>query len=272
MYFERHESNLQNPESKCFRFESFSNPFISHEVFNLAKRQMDERTYRQEILAEWVKADSGANLVFYCFDRARHGSANGETSQFGRDITRKITLKRCGIARPNIIGVDYNWDFPNYAVVWRVFEPNIWVAVDVVSAKGHAGHLAIEIKKRGYSDSLIVDDASGRYNHGPKSSTRLLRAEGFKVFHPNKNPLVTDRVDAALSKLAPVEGDPSIYVVSPQCDELMEAFESLQWSKTAGKIDKSMGVDHVIDAATYPIAFFCPVGKLPRTITGLLAA
>ena len=263
-YYERHQRLLKQSDSESIHFDSYSNPFIDPNVFILAKEQMDERRYRQEILAEWIPVDE-ESLIFYNFKRAIHCL---DIPQYKwKDITKNITKRKCGIAKRYIIGVDYNWDYPNYAVIWQVCHPNKWIAMDVISAKGHAGHLAAEIKDRGYADCVIIDDASGSYNRGSKSSTRLMRASGITVMHPTRNPTITDRINAALAKMSPVNGDISLFLGMPHCNEIAEAMEACIWAPGGKKIDKSAGVDHIIDAATYPLHFFEPPAKLPSKPT-----
>jgi hypothetical protein len=75
-----------------------------------------------------------------------------------------------------------------------------------------------------------------------------------------------------LAKISPADGDPSWFISLPECDELAEALEAAIWGKTGQKMDKSQGVDHVIDAARYPISYFDPAAKLRRTTLHLQKA
>ena len=129
MYLDRHKRILEDAKAAIHAFSSFDNPFIPHEVFALAKAHMDEKTYRQEILAEWVYRED-IPLVLWSFDREKHCVTL--PFDIGRDITKEVTRKRCGVSRSYICGVDYNWDYPNFAVLHKVYAPNIWVTVDVV--------------------------------------------------------------------------------------------------------------------------------------------
>lgn len=274
----RHEKLLEDSEATVLRFDSYTNCFVSHEAFKLSKRHMDERTYRQEILAEWV-FDEDLKLVANGFSREKHSVEFPLKNAV--DITAKITHAICGVARAFIGGTDYNWDYPNYCVLYKVYRqtddrgvpikgiPNKWVAVNVVRSKGHAGHLGHAIKEAGYSaldrlhrkDVLILDDASGQYNKGPKSSSRLMRKAGFEVKHPNRNPPVHDRVNAFNAKLNPVEGESSWGIVLPECEELAESLETLEWANGGKGIDKIAGKDHVFDGCSYPVIFFEPAAR-----------
>jgi hypothetical protein len=265
-FHDRHKKLLEDPDSVVIQFDSYSNPFISHRVFELAKQQMDERTYRQEILAEWI-VDEDENLIFYCFSREKHQTAWPPSK--AKDITREYSKKKAGTAKSFIVGVDYNWDYPNYAVIYKILEGNRWVAIDIVATdpqqgESHAGFLAKALKDRGYGDSVIVDDATGQYGKGSRSSFILLRRAGFVVLHRTKNPNVTDRISAVLVKMAPVQGEITFFLALPRCEELALALESLVWAPNGKNLDKTAGLDHVVDAATYPIAFFEPTTRISR--------
>lgn len=264
-YEQRHKRNLEGQangdEFSCHRFESYDNIFVPKKTFDLAKKQMDKMTYQREILADWNALDDGEPIVFRCFSRDLHGIA---TTKGLKDITLSYTKKKCRMPRAYIVGVDPNWDYPNYAVVYKVFHPNIWVAIDVVSCLRHCGELGKVLVEKGYSSSVIISDASGRYNRGLNSSDRMLRAKGFFVTHPHVNPRQTESIDALLLKMDPMEGRATWRILLPNCDELAEAMEVQIWNKQGQKLDKSRGTDHVIDAARYPVSFFEPAARMKR--------
>lgn len=285
--FDRHQQYMEDPEARCIEFASYSNPFISRRVFDIAAKRMDKRRFGVEVQADWdiiaqMEAEDGPKHVFSSFNRELH--ALHWPAVNAKDITAQVVRRKIGQTADFIIGVDPNLDWPNYAVVYKVLaplhtgEPNRWVAIDVISSKGHTGHLGKRIKEAGYPASrcVIIPDASAHYNglysSGPKSSARLLRAEGFTVKYPMKNPLVVDSVNDMLAKISPADGDPSWFISLPECDELAEALEAAIWGKTGQKMDKSQGVDHVIDAARYPISYFDPAAKLRRTTLHLQKA
>jgi hypothetical protein len=276
--FARHQEYLQDPEAGCFFFDSYSNPFISKRVFDLAAKRMDKQRFEIEVMANWdtvakMEAEDGPKIVFGAFNREIHGVRG---VSHGTDITAQVTRRKIGEGKKFIIGVDPNLDWPNYAVVYKVYsplksgDPNRWVATRVISAKGHCGHLGRRIKEAGFkaSECVVVPDASSHYNglysSSGKSSARLLRAEGFTVKYPAKNPLVTDSVNDLLAKIAPAWGEPSWFLDVVECEELAEAMEAAFWNKAGDRIDKSLGVDHVIDAARYPVSYFEPAAKFSR--------
>ena len=254
-------------------FPSRDNPFIDKRKWEIMKTQMDERRYRQEILAEFVPKEQDRPLVAPWFTREKHCIEKGWPIPDAEDITREVTRKKLNISRDFIVGVDANWDYPNYAVVFQVFRVpvhgdkqlsvmtdkgprhkrgtrDIWVAVDVIAKDNHCGRLAKELKSRGYGNCAIVPDVTAK---GP---IRMMRGAGLKVFHSKRNPYQTDSVNDFAAKMAPVDGLPGIYILMPTCQELTEALELAVWMKSGKKIDKALGVDHVIDAFRYPISHF----------------
>lgn len=264
--YDRHVQYAEEDETECIEFSSYDNCFINKTVFDIARKRYEKRRYLIEVEADWdtiaEMVGEENKLVFDGFQRATHCV---KWPMLAEDITRAVIQKKTGYSRQYAIGIDPNWDWPNYAVVFKCVklpsssEPT-WVAVDVISRKGHCGHLGRSLKKHGYNgqNSYLVPDASAKYNRGKKSSARLLRAEGFKAMCSRaKNLDVVDSIDAVREKLFPVDGPPRLLIAERQCQELVEAIELAVWSPD-GKHIKKTGEDHVCDAMRYVIDFFEP--------------
>jgi len=115
----------------------------------------------------------------------------------------------------------------------------------------HAGHPII-----------VYPDASGqsrKSNNASESDLSILRAAGFSVRVNATNPRVKDRV---LSVCAMVNKDGARrYRINPEtCPELVESLEKQAYDKN-GEPDKSGGLDHIIDAAGYFIAYRYPIQR-----------
>lgn len=127
------------------------------------------------------------------------------------------------------------------------------------------------IKDRYRDHSIIVyPDASGgsrRSVLASESDLSLLKAAGFRVSVNPANPAVKDRV---LSANALIHKDGKRrYKVNPQtCPHLVESLERQAYNKN-GEPDKTSGFDHVIDAATYMLAYRYPIVKRIATVTPL---
>lgn len=280
--FQRHKDYAEDEDATCLEFGSYTNCFISKRVFDLAKKRMDKTRYSIEVDANWetvakLEEEEGPKYVFAkFFNHEQHTVSLPLDPELWPDITETKISKKIRAPQGKrwrfVVGVDANTDYPNYATVFKAYAPRKpgypirWVAIKVIAKMGHCGHLAQELKRQGFGprSTLIVPDASCAYNaqiEGKRKKTpvRLMRAEGYTVFVRRKNPSVSDTVDSILAKLDPVEGEPSFFIANPDADELIEAFEQAFWDKNTGtKIDKSLGVDHVLDCARYVIHLFEP--------------
>jgi hypothetical protein len=109
---------------------------------------------------------------------------------------------------------------------------------------------------------LVYPDASGqsrKSNNASESDLSILRAAGFSVRVNPTNPRVKDRV---LSVNAMIHKDGARrYRVNPEtCPQLVESLEKQPYDKN-GEPDKAGGLDHIVDAAGYFIAYRYPVIK-----------
>jgi hypothetical protein len=99
----------------------------------------------------------------------------------------------------------------------------------------------------------VYPDASGggrKTQDASASDLALLRQAGFSVLANAANPAVRDRVLAVNRALERSE----VLVNPDRCPSLVEALEKQAYTKN-GEPDKSAGLDHVIDAAGYCIAY-----------------
>jgi hypothetical protein len=279
-YSDRYERLKELDDAEVFTFPSRDNAFIPHAVFDLAAKLMDERRYRQEVLAEFVRMDEDA-IVCKGFDRNLHKI---DVLKLGkRDITREFTRSKLRKGFGFIIGVDYNHDTPCVAWVYRIYEGGIWVAVDIIKAPDPSWKLAKDIKAAGYDprDCIVIDDGSaewqdGRGSRSPNSSRRHMREHGFTCINPDpsykKNPSVRSRIDALTCKLAPANGAaPTWFYAERLGRRVYDVMENQTWASSGWTMDKSVGHVHDIDAATYPLYRLAPAASLPSKPGGIVA-
>jgi len=291
--FERHKKYVADASARCIVFGSYTNPFTPKATFDEARKDMDADRFAVEVEADWevvARLDETNRIphVFPAFSRDRHcvhwaKMAREILRGNVRDVTASVALKHGFKGREYIVGIDPNEAYPDYAVVWKVLSPalhggkNRWVAIDVISCGDHAEYLGRELKGRGYNgkNALLVPDANARWKGGKRSAANLLRKEGFQaMILRRKNPEVIHSVDAVSAKLNPADGAPSLFVAHPteKCHtlHLIEAFEQILWDKTDKKMDKKVGLDHVIDAMRYPVDFFEPAAERGRRMRGIV--
>jgi hypothetical protein len=140
---------------------------------------------------------------------------------------------------------------------------------DVFDTPAMAAILKTRFKDRGHS-VMVYPDASGKARksqNASESDLSVLRQAGFSVFSNPANPAVKDRVLSTNAML--LSGGKRRYRINVDaCPHLVEAFERQAYDKN-GEPDKTMGLDHIIDAATYFIAYKFPVVKRVALVTPL---
>jgi hypothetical protein len=292
---ERHDiyADPDNTDAECQRFNSYTNVFTSKVVFDYAKRRMDKDRYEIEAEASWEKVREleveEIKRAFRGFDPSVYSvnwaSMYTDIERKRQDVTKEYTRQRLRmqLGRQYIIGIDPNWNWPNYAVVLKVLRPVPhrldapgchwsrcrnpvrWIAVDVVSSKGNCEHLGKALKAAGYNgrNSHLVPDASARYNHGARSSVLLLRSCGFKSMSVRqKNPDVRQSIDDVSAKLFPAAEDmePCMFFDEENCQELLSSIEAAEMADD-GRHFKKTGDEHIIDALRYPVSYFDPAAR-----------
>jgi len=211
-------------------------------------------TYPSQLLAAYLDGEFVnlvAGSVYPEFDRALNASA--ERIQPGEALH---------------VGMDFNVGKMSAVVhVLRGDDPH--------AVKEYTGVLdtpaMIALLKREHEGHriLVYPDASGasrKSNNASESDLALLRAAGFGVRVNPANPRVKDRV-LAVNKMIHSEGVRRYRVNPETCPELVESLEKQAYDKH-GEPDKAGGLDHVVDAAGYFIAYRYPIRK-PATVIKL---
>ncbi len=191
---------------------------------------------------EFVNLTAGS--VYPDFDRALNSSA--ET------IKPNETLH---------IGMDFNVTKMSAVIhVLRGDDPHAVMEItDVFDTPAMARIIKERYKDQGHA-VMIYPDASGsgrRSNNASESDIAILKQHGFQVCVNPTNPAVKDRV-LSMNRMLHNEGVRR-YRVNPQhCPHLVESLEKQPYDK-AGEPDKSSGLDHILDAAGYFIAYKYPI-------------
>lgn len=116
-------------------------------------------------------------------------------------------------------------------------------------------------KSKGHKIFIYPDASGGARDSNNASDTdlSLLKAE-FTVCVNSKNPMVRDRIVASNVKMCNKDFVREYYVNPDLAPHLVEGLEKQVYDKN-GSPDKSTGVDHIIDAATYFIVYMFPIVK-----------
>lgn len=169
-------------------------------------------------------------------------------------------------AEPLHIGMDFN--VTHGAAVVHVLRDGLPFAVDEFTEVFDTPAMILLIRKRYPLNSIFIyPDASGKNRksqNASESDISLLRQARFTVCANPANPAVKDRV-LSMNKIIETRE----YKVNPDtCPTLVESLEQQPYDKH-GEPDKTGGLDHVIDAAGYFVAYKFPVVKRNVTISPL---
>lgn len=233
-------------EWMSWQFPTITSPFIPKAEIEAARRDMDEKMFRQEFLASF---ESMSGRVYYAFDRREH-IANVE-------FNPKL---------PIWVGMDFNID-PMSTVIMQP-QPNgqVWVVDEIVQVSSNTDDICTELEKRYYkyqNQVTVYPDPAGsaRQHARGESDLDIIREHGFKRIKVRRqHSAIADRVNAVNRLLKTASGDIRLYI-NPKCRHLIDSFEQTLYIAGSRDVDKSLGVEHSADAAGYCIELEFPLRK-----------
>lgn len=237
---------LEMPEEwASFQYTTIDGGNVKPEEIEAARRELDERTFRQEFMATW---ETFSGRVFYAFDRIKH------LKTYEGDLPRELH-----------IGMDFNVD-PMSAVVFAKTATGLHIIDELRIFGSNTDEMVNEIKSR-YPDRSIVcypdpagaqrkTSAAGRTDH------TILRSAGFRVIAPSSHNSIRDGINNVNSKLLSSTGIIGLYV-SPHLKYTIECFEKYTYKEGTSQPDKASGFDHLADAIRYAIDYLAPI-RLPQ--------
>lgn len=169
------------------------------------------------------------------------------------------------------IGLDFNVTKMAAVVhVLRDGEPHaVDELVDVFDTPAMAKLITERFKDKGHPIMMYPDASGGarKSSDASVSDLAILKQAGFTVCVNSRNPAVRDRV-LATNAMINKEGKRQYHVNGDACPHVVEALEQQCYDKN-GEPDKSSGVDHVLDATTYFVAYRWPIVKPTAIVTAL---
>lgn len=229
---------------KSWQFPTITSPFIPRKEIERARRDMDEKSFRQEFEASF---ETMSGRVYYGFERKKHVG----------DYPFNPHL-------PIIIGQDFNIDPMSSVIMQRQASGEIWVVDECILFGSNTQETADEIARRYFKQmnriSFYPDPAGNNRSHGRgESDLDILRDAGFKnIRFKRKHPAVADRVNAVNRMLLSADGTIRLKV-NRECRHTISALEQTIYKPGSREVDKSAGVEHPADALGYYIDFEFPV-------------
>lgn len=171
---------------------------------------------------------------------------------------------------PLHIGMDFN--VLKMAAAAHVIRDDMPYAVDELVDVRDTPTMARLLKERFPETALtIYPDASGQNRsskNASESDLSILREAGFTIRVNGTNPAIKDRVNSVNAQILNAAGHRRYKVNVARCPKLAEALEQQPYD-THGEPDKSIGIDHVVDAAGYFVQKNWPVVKRIARIESL---
>lgn len=222
-----------------------TNPFLPDDYVQTLRDSYPAALIDAYIEGRFTNLTSGS--VYPDFDRALNHS--------------DATLQE---GEPALIGMDFNR--LHMSAVIYVMRDGWPVAVDEIT-DGRDTPQMVELfleryKRRGHAVT-IFPDASGQNSsskNASESDLSIIRQAGLSVRVNSTNPAIMDRVNAVNALILNGRGERRLKVNTHRCPHLTDGLEQQAFDKN-GMPDKSSGIDHVIDAAGYPLAHLFPVKK-----------
>ena len=233
----------QPEQWSSFQFTTIDGGNVKPEEIEAARKDLDERTFRQEFLATF---ETYAGRIYYAFNRKDNVI---EVTDYSTDVV--------------YIGIDFNID-PMSAVIATRKGDTLYVFDEIRMFSSNTQELVAEIAAR-YPKARVwafPDPASRQRKTSAGGSTDLtiLQNAGYTVKCPNSHTPVRDRINAVNSRLCDSTGIRHLYI-SPKCKYTIEGLERQTYKEGTTQPDKDSGYDHQMDALGYLVDYLFPVRK-----------
>jgi len=219
---------------------------VSEEEIEQARRDLDERTFRQEFMATF---ETYTGRIFYNFDRKLH------VKKFEPKGLRDLDII--------YIGMDFNID-PMSAVVF-VRQGDALHAIDEIRLFSSNTKETVEEINSRFPKSKIwcyPDPASRqrKTSAGGVTDLTILQNAGYVVKAPLSHNAVRDGINAVNARLLNDKRDINLYF-DPRCKHTIDCMERYAYKENSSQPDKDSGYDHMADAVRYAVDYMFPIKK-----------
>lgn len=232
-----------------WQFTSLSGGRIAADEIEQARRDLDERTFRQEYEATF---EEFAGRIYYAFDRVNvvpHG-----------DITDSTPLH---------IGMDFNID-PMSACIGVRSGEEMHIRDEIRMFGSNTNEMVQEIRTRYPRNPITVypDPASRqrKTSAGGATDLSILANAGFTVRAPRAHDAVRDGINAVNSRLRTADAR-HLLKIDPRCKYTIESLERHVYKEGTTQPDKESGHDHMTDALRYMITNIWPIRRDVAPVT-----
>lgn len=251
-------TDIGNPDWQSFHYATIDGGRVPQSEIDTARSELDERTFRQEYLAEFVQY---SGLIYYAFLREQYDFAR----EAGGSIVNIDNLDGLNMDKIHV-GMDFNVD-PMTSNVWVCDDyENVTIQIDEIRIRGSNTHeMTDEIKHR-FPDKKVAcyPDPTGksRRTSSPIGVTdlKILEDAGFEVNARRQSPLVRDRINAVNSRFRSADGGRHAFI-DYRCKHSIKCFTNQIFKEGTSQPDKDSGYDHSNDASGYYMEYMWPVAE-----------
>jgi len=232
---------------ESWQYPTITSPFIPKAEIEAARRDMDEKSFRQEFEASF---ETMSGRVYHAFDRATHVGKY--------EFNPKL---------PIWIGQDFNIDPMSSVVLQPQENGEVWAVDEVVLFGSNTEETCAELERLYWRHLKVVtvypDPAGGQRQHARgETDLDIFREKGFKrLKYRRKHPAVADRVNSVNRMLKAADGTIRLRV-DARCKHLIKALEQTIYVAGSRDVDKRAGVEHAADGLGYCIELEFPVRKI----------
>lgn len=258
---EKKEGKRQDWET--FKFTSLEGGYIPAEEIELAKQEMDERTFRQNFLASFETAEG---KIYYAFDFDTHVQASAQ-------YVPQLPVRMCWDFNVDPFCISFAQSHPVMNDRRQVVGYKVQVFDELVVRNANTPLMCREFLNKPWmqnhkSGLLVYGDASGssRSTKSSLSDYQIIQdafknVPGFQLRVKAANPEVKDRTTAVNSKLKSYDGKVHT-TIHPSCKWLIKDLMDVTRKPGTNDIDKSNpDRTHSSDGFGYFIEYEYPVVK-----------
>jgi hypothetical protein len=235
-----------------FQYTTLDGGQVKPEEIEAAKRDLDERTFRQEFLATF---ETYQGRIYYSFDRkqnVRQLNLGDPTGPF-KDVKQQMIH----------VGIDFNVNPMSACIAVRGGD-NLYVIDELRIFGSNTNELCDELKSR-YPQAKIFTypDPAGRQNKssaGGQTDITILQNAGFVVKAPYRHTPVKDRINAVNARLCDSTGIRHLFF-DPKSKYTIEGLERQTYKDGTSQPDKDGGWDHMNDALGYMVDYLFPINR-----------
>lgn len=234
----------------AFQFTTLDGGNVPNSEVEAARSELDERTFRQEYEASF---EALTGRVYYAYDREQNARPIADDGK-----------------SPVLVGMDFNVN-PMSAVFAIRAGDQLHFFGELLMPNGNTEEMSKAIRARFPDRSVrVYPDPTGnaRKTSAPVGQTdfTILRAAGLNVVAPSHPYPVADKINTVNSAMKTASGIRRIFVDPVKCPNLVKAWDGLTYREGTSEPDKSLGLDHVTDAAAYLILWELPLREAARIV------